>query len=190
MKNLFRLLMLLCVSIFTLSCGDGDATSPQDPGNSDNNVISTPAGDFQISSVILEDYGLWEDTDNTFNLDFTFLGEGLTYNSSSEQYLGSGMAAYFEMVGPSEGYLPDGDYSYDDDWPAGAYTYTDSSELIDITDAANEEYTVIHNPTSTVTIERDGSFYTFSYSSGSYSIQYSGVPVFVDRTSRSMATKK
>ena len=190
MKNLFRLLMLFCISIFTLSCGDGDATSPQDPGNSDNNVISTPAGDFQISTVIIEDYGLWDEVDETFNLDFTFLGEGLTYNSSSEQYLGSGMAAYFEMVGPSEGYLPDGDYSYAGACPCDAYTYTDSSELSDITDAANEEYTVIHDPTSTVTIERDGSFYTFSYSSGSYSIQYSGVPVFVDRTSRSMATKK
>ena len=185
MQNLFRLLMLLCVSIFTLSCGDGDETSPQDPGNSDN-IITNNGLDFEITAVVIEDYGPW--SDETFNLDVTFLSEGLTYNSSSDEFSGIGLVAYYEMVSPSSGYLPDGDYSYDQ-WGNDAYTYTEYSEWIN--QQATENWTsVVHNPTSTVTIERDGSFYTFSYSSGDYSIQYSGVPIYVDRTSRSMASKK
>ena len=185
MKNLFRLLMLLCVSIFTLSCGDGDATSPQDPAN---NILSTPDGDFQITGAVLEDYGDWDG--ENYNLDFTFITEGITYNSSNDTASGAGVAAYFEMVSPSAGYLADGDYNYSDEFDSGAFTYTDSSDFRDFVDAANYEYNEFHYPTSTVTIGRNGSSYTFSYSSGSYSIQYSGVPVFVDRTSRSMTSKK
>tara|TARA_B100001939_G_scaffold231209_1_gene199186 strand:- start:246 stop:827 length:582 start_codon:yes stop_codon:yes gene_type:complete len=188
MKNLFRLLILLCVSIFTLSCGDGDATSPQDPAN---NVLSTPDGDFQITGAILEDYGDWDG--ENYNLDFSFTTEGLTYSSSNDALSGAGIGAYFEMISPSAGYLADGDYNYTDDWDSdstGAFTYTGSSDFRDVTDGENWVYNEIHYPQATVTIGRNGSSYTFSYSSGSYSIQYSGVPVLVDRTSRSMASKK
>jgi len=176
--------MLMCISIFTLSCGDGDATSPQDPTN---NVLSTPDGDFQITGAIIEDYGIW-DGDN-YNLDFSFTTEGLTYSSSNDALSGEGVAAYFEMVSPDEGVLAEGDYTYDDDGMS-AYTYTGSSDFRYVSDGENWVYDEIHYPNATVTIGRNGSSYTFSYSSGSYSIEYSGVPVFVDRTSRSMISKK
>ena len=90
---------------------------------------------------------------------------------------------------PDEGVLAEGDYTYDDDGMS-AYTYTSSSDFRYVSDGENWVYDEIHYPNATVTIGRNGSSYTFSYSSGSYSIEYSGVPVFVDRTSRSMASKK
>lgn len=188
MKNLFRLLMLLSISTFILSCG-GDDNDNNNPGMSDNK-ITTPSGEYEIIGATLTDYGSgsWHDG---FNLDFNFLTGTIELDNDGEATGGAGIVAYFEMISTTNGELIEGTYTYEGGGgPYATYTYTDSSEIIDVTDVVNEEFTLLNDPQGNVTIERSGNSYTFNYSSAGYSIQYTGVPTYYDYTSRSMASKK
>ena len=183
MKNIFNLFVLLIFSVFAISCSDDD-----DSSSCSSNTISTPGGNSGITGAFVEDYGAW---DNGYNLDFTFISGDITVDTEGDPTSGAGTVAYFEMISPDEGNLAEGTYTYQGGGgPYAAYTYTDSSEISNVTDAANYEYTVIHDPTATVTIDRNGSSFTFTYNSGDFCVQYSGVPVFFDRTSRSITSKK
>ena len=190
MKNLFRLLMLLSISTFILSCGgDDNDNDNNNPGMSDNKII-TPSGEYEIIGATLGDYGSgsWHDG---FNLDFTFMTGTIELDNDGDATGGAGIVAYFEMISTTNGELIEGTYTYEGGGgPYATYTYTDSSEIIDVTDVVNEEFTLLNDPQGNVTIERSGNSYTFNYSSAGYSIQYTGVPTYYDYTSRSMASKK
>ena len=187
MRKLLSVLLMSSFALFTLSCGDDDDNN--DPGMSVNKII-TPSGEYEIIGATLGDYGAgdWHDG---FNLDFSFMTGDIELDNEGDPTGGSGLVAYFEMISTTNGELTEGTYTYDSDSSSnGVSTYTDSSEIIDVTDAANYEFTLLNDPQGNITIERSGSSYTFTYSSAGYTIEYTGVPTYYDYTSRSIMSKK
>ena len=190
MRKLLSILLLSSFALFTLSCGgDDDNNDSNDPGISINKII-TPSGEYEIIGATLGDYGAgsWHDG---FNLDFTFMTGNIELDNEGDPTGGAGLVAYFEMISTTNGEIVEGTYTYESDSVSySVSTYTDSSEIIDVTDAANFEFTLLNDPQGTVNIERNGASYTFTYSSAGFTIQYTGVPLYVDYTSRSMMPKK
>ena len=189
MRKLFSILFLSSFALFTLSCGgDDDNNDNNDPGISINKII-TPSGEYEIIGATLGDYGAgsWHDG---FNLDFTFMTGNIELDNEGDPTGGAGLVAYFEMISTTNGEIVEGTYTYESDSVSySVSTYTDSSEIIDVTDASNYEFTLLNEPQGNVTIERSGNSYTFTYSSAGYTIEYTGVPTYYDYTSRSMASK-
>ena len=189
MRKLFSILLLSSFALFTLSCsGDDDNNDNHDPGISINKII-TPSGEYEIIGATLGDYGAgsWHDG---FNLDFAFMTGNIELDNEGDPTGGAGLVAYFEMISTTNGEIVEGTYTYESDSVSySVSTYTDSSEIIDVTDAANYEFTLLNEPQGNVTIERSGNSYTFTYSSAGYTIEYTGVPTYYDYTSRSMASK-
>ena len=189
MRKLFSILFLFSFALFTLSCGgDDDNNDNNDPGISINKII-TPSGEYEIIGATLGDYGAgsWHDG---FNLDFTFMTGNIELDNEGDPTGGAGLVAYFEMISTTNGEIVEGTYTYESDSVSySVSTYTDSSEIIDVTDASNYEFTLLNEPQGNVTIERSGNSYTFNYSSAGYTIEYTGVPTYYDYTSRSMASK-
>lgn len=189
MRKLFSILLLSSFALFTLSCGgDDDNNDNNDPGISINKII-TPSGEYEIIGATLGDYGAgsWHDG---FNLDFTFMTGNIELDNEGDPTGGAGLVAYFEMISTTNGEIVEGTYTYESDSVSySVSTYTDSSEIIDVTDASNYEFTLLNEPQGNVTIERSGNSYTFTYSSAGYTIEYTGVPTYYDYTSRSMASK-
>ena len=165
-----------------------DSNDSNDPGISINKII-TPSGEYEIIGATLGDYGAgsWHDG---FNLDFTFMTGNIELDNEGDPTGGAGLVAYFEMISSTNGEIVEGTYTYESDSVSySVSTYTDSSEIIDVTDASNYEFTLLNEPQGNVTIERSGNSYTFTYSSAGYTIEYTGVPTYYDYTSRSMASK-
>ena len=192
MRKLLSILLLSSFALFTLSCSDDDDNdnNNNDPGMSINKII-TPSGEYEITGAVLEDYGDSETWHDGYNLDINFYTGTIEYDVDMGPSSGAGHVAYFEMFSSDAGELAEGDYTYDgnsDPYPVN--TYSESSEIIDVTDAANFEFTLLNDPQGTVNIERNGASYTFTYSSAGFTIQYTGVPLYVDYTSRSMMPKK
>ena len=189
MRKLLSILFLSSFALFTLSCGsDDDNNDNNDPGISINKII-TPSGEYEIIGATLGDYGAgsWHDG---FNLDFTFMTGNIELDNEGDPTGGAGLVAYFEMISTTNGEIVEGTYTYESDSVSySVSTYTDSSEIIDVTDASNYEFTLLNEPQGNVTIERSGNSYTFTYSSAGYTIEYTGVPTYYDYTSRSMASK-
>ena len=189
MRKLLSILLLSSFALFTLSCGgDDDNNDNNDPGISINKII-TPSGEYEIIGATLGDYGAgsWHDG---FNLDFTFMTGNIELDNEGDPTGGAGLVAYFEMISSTNGEIVEGTYTYESDSVSySVSTYTDSSEIIDVTDASNYEFTLLNEPQGNVTIERSGNSYTFTYSSAGYTIEYTGVPTYYDYTSRSMASK-
>ncbi len=189
MRKLLSILLLSSFALFTLSCGgDDDNNDNNDPGISINKII-TPSGEYEIIGATLGDYGAgsWHDG---FNLDFTFMTGNIELDNEGDPTGGAGLVAYFEMISTTNGEIVEGTYTYESDSVSySVSTYTDSSEIIDVTDASNYEFTLLNEPQGNVTIERSGNSYTFTYSSAGYTIEYTGVPTYYDYTSRSMASK-
>ena len=189
MRKLLSILLLSSFALFTLSCGgDDDNNDNNDPGISINKII-TPSGEYEIIGATLGDYGAgsWHDG---FNLDFTFMTGNIELDNEGDPTGGAGLVAYFEMISTTNGEIVEGIYTYESDSVSySVSTYTDSSEIIDVTDASNYEFTLLNEPQGNVTIERSGNSYTFTYSSAGYTIEYTGVPTYYDYTSRSMASK-
>ena len=189
MRKLLSILLLSSFALFTLSCGgDDDNNDNNDPGISINKII-TPSGEYEIIGATLGDYGAgsWHDG---FNLDFTFMTGNIELDNEGDPTGGAGLVAYFEMISTTNGEIVEGTYTYESDSVSySVSTYTDSSEIIDVTDASNYEFTLLNEPQGNVTIERSGNSYTFNYSSAGYTIEYTGVPTYYDYTSRSMASK-
>ena len=189
MRKLLSILLLSSFALFTLSCGgDDDNNDNNDPGISINKII-TPSGEYEIIGATLGDYGAgsWHDG---FNLDFTFMTGNIELDNEGDPTGGAGLVAYFEMISTTNGEIVEGTYTYESDSVSySVSTYTDSSEIIDVTDASNYEFTLLNEPQGNVTIERSGNSYTFIYSSAGYTIEYTGVPTYYDYTSRSMASK-
>ena len=195
MRKLLSMLLMSSFALFTLSCSDDNDNDNNndnnDPGMSINKII-TPSGEFEIIGATLGDYGSgdWHDG---FNLDFTFMTGNIELDDDGDPTSGAGLVAYFEMFSTSNGELIEGTYTYDDNNTSGEYevnSYSDFSEIIDVTDAANSESTLLNNPQGNINIERSGNSYTFTYSSGGYTIEYTGVPTYYDYTSRSMVSKE
>ena len=190
MRKLLSILLLSSFALFTLSCGgDDDNNDNNDPGISINKII-TPSGEYEIIGATLGDYGAgsWHDW---FNLDFTFMTGNIELDNEGDPTGGAGLVAYFEMISSTNGEIVEGTYTYESDSVSySVSTYTDSSEIIDVTDASNYEFTLLNEPQGNVTIERSGNSYTFTYSSAGYTIEYTGVPTYYDYSSRSMMLKK
>ena len=188
MRKLLSILLLSSFALFTLSCGgDDDNNDNNDPGISINKII-TPSGEYEIIGATLGDYGAgsWHDG---FNLDFTFMTGNIELDNEGDPTGGAGLVAYFEMISTTNGEIVEGTYTYESDSVSySVSTYTDSSEIIDVTDASNYEFTLLNEPQGNVTIERSGNSYTFTYSSAGYTIEYTGVPTYYDYTSRCMAS--
>ena len=187
MRKLLSVLLMCSFALFTLSCSDDDDNNDQ--GMSVNKII-TPSGEYEITGAVLEDYGDAETWHDGYNLDINFYTGTIEYDVDMGPSSGAGHVAYFEMFSSDAGELAEGDYTYDGDGDYQVNTYSDSSEIIDVTDAANFEFTLLNDPQGTVNIERNGASYTFNYSSGGFTIQYTGVPLYVDYTSRTMMSKK
>jgi hypothetical protein len=191
MRKLFSILFLSSFALFTLSCGgDDDNNDNNDPGISINKII-TPSGEHEIIGATLGDYGAG-DWHEGFNLDFTFMTGNIELDNEGDPTGGTGLVAYFEMISTTNGELIEGTYTYASEDFTNAnevFTYTDSSEIIDVSDAANFEFTLLNDPQGNVTIERSGNSYSFTYSSAGYSIEYTGVPTYYDYTSRYIASK-
>ena len=189
MRKLLSILLMSSFALFTLSCSDDDDNNDNnDPGISINKII-TPSGEYEIIDATLGDYGAgsWHDG---FNLDFTFMTGNIELDNEGDPTGGAGLVAYFEMISTTNGEIVEGTYTYESDSVSySVSTYTDSSEIIDVTDASNYEFTLLNDPEGNITIERSGNSYTFTYSSAGYTIEYTGVPTYYDYTSRSMASK-
>ena len=163
MRKLLSILFLSSFALFTLSCGsDDDNNDNNDPGISINKII-TPSGEYEIIGATLGDYGAgsWHDG---FNLDFTFMTGNIELDNEGDPTGGAGLVAYFEMISTTNGEIVEGTYTYESDSVSySVSTYTDSSEIIDVTDASNYEFTLLNEPQGNVTIERSGNSYTFTY---------------------------
>ena len=125
-------------ALFTLSCSDDDDNN--DPGMSVNK-ITTPSGEHEIIGATLGDYGAgdWHDG---FNLDLTFMTGNIELDNEGDPTGGAGLVAYFEMISSDAGELAEGDYFFEgDSEPYPVNTYSDSSQILDVADAANEEIT-------------------------------------------------
>ena len=189
MRKLFSILLMSSYALFTLSCSDDDNNDNNDPGMSINK-ITTPDGEHEIIGAALSDYGAesWHDG---FNIDFTFMTGDIELDDDGDPIGGTGLVAYFEMISTTNGEIVEGTYTYESEAVVyGVSTYTDSSEIIDVTDVTNEEFTLLNQPQGNITVERSGNSYTFTYSSAGYTIEYTGVPTYYDYNSRSMMSEK
>ena len=148
MKN-FKVtyLFILSLSFLAISCSDDDSDSAPVV----NNVMEIGAQQFDIDSALLESYG--ENEDGSYDWDVSFYTEGFSFNSETEEYVGTGAALILDLNTNSAGGLVPGAYAYSTERAAFKWVFAGSGTNID---TANESGDFLFYNQGTVTITGTG----------------------------------
>ena len=148
MKN-FKVtyLFILSLSFLAISCSDDDSDSAPVV----NNVMEIGGQQFDIDSALLESYG--ENEDGSYDWDVSFYTEGFSFNSETEEYVGTGAALILDLNTNSAGGLVPGIYAYSTERAAFKWVFAASGTNVD---TANESGDFLYYNQGTVTITGTG----------------------------------
>lgn len=148
----FVLIFVLAVAI--VGC-EKDKDEKENSFSYDSNSYDTPKGYIDV-------YGANEDNQSA-DFDVILCSSSISYNSTEEEYTGSGNVVYIDLNSSSLTELVSGTYTYDE--TRNPNTFVDAGIYIDydLATYTGTEYYYDENTTGTVTINKSGSTYEISY---------------------------
>ena len=146
MKN-FKVtyLFILSLSFLAISCSDDDSDSAPVV----NNVMEIGGQQFDIDAALLESWG--ENGDGSYDWDVTFTTEGLSFNSETEEYVGTGAVLLLDLNTDSAGGLVPGNYAYSTERAAFKWVFALSGTNVDTADDSAGDLLTYNQGTVTIT---------------------------------------
>ena len=145
MKNFKVVVVALVMSIAAISCSDDDSDSAVVV----NNVMELAGQQYDIDSALLESYG--ENEDGSYDWDVSFYTEGFSFNSETEEYVGTGAALILDLNTDSAGGLVPGIYRYSPERAAFKWVFALSGTNVDTADDSAGDFLTYNQGTVTIT---------------------------------------
>ena len=104
---------------------------------------------YDIDSALLESWG--ENGDGSYDWDVTFTTEGLSFNSETEEYVGTGAVLLLDLNTDSAGGLVPGNYTYSTERAAFKWVFAVSGTNVDTADDSAGDLLTYNQGTVTIT---------------------------------------
>lgn len=160
MKNIYLMLLTVCVAISSISCDSDD-----DNGNtSDDNYLMIDGVSYELEDGLITDYGSSYEG-GTYNFDVSLTSTDIsideygTVNTEDNVFT----YIYFELWSDSADDLTEGTYTYAPIADSDAFTYTNAEILINYNLANDTEESEEEIVSGDVVISKNGTTYEISF---------------------------